>query len=73
MVLAITNLTRLTSGFFLQELDRRRHLLRLWPCPPAPDRPLPTAFGDLFGSIEAGNRGGIHVRGQRLCTPFDGE
>ena len=56
-----------------QDLEERRHLLRLWVAPPAPDRPLPDAFAELFDSTEAGNRGGIHVPGFKLTTPFDGE
>lgn len=55
------------------ETDRRRHLFRLWVSPPAPDRPLPPDFAELFGGVEPGNRGGITVPGQKLCTPLDGE
>jgi hypothetical protein len=55
------------------ELERRRHLFRLWVSPPAPDRPLPPDFAELFDSVEPGSRGGITVPGQRLCTPLDGE
>lgn len=51
----------------------RRHLFRLWVAPPAPDRPLPPDYAELFGSTEEGNRGGITVPGQKLCTPLDGE
>jgi len=65
--------TLLMHGCMLQALDQRRHLLRLWVSPPPPDRPLPEAFAELFDSVEAGARGGIHVPGFRLTTPFDGE
>lgn len=45
------------------ELDRRRHLLRLWLAPPN-GRPLPTAFAERYGSIDQGTRrGGIRVPG----------
>lgn len=40
------------------ELDRRRHLLRLWLCSPAA-RPLPEAFAQKFGQVDIGDRGGI--------------
>lgn len=43
------------------DIDQRRHLLRLWLAPPV-DRPLPESFLEIYGgSIEVGNRGGIHV------------
>ena len=63
----------LIADFTLQALDQRRHLLRLWVSPPPPDRPLPEAFAELFDSVEVGARGGIHVPGYKLTTPFDGE
>jgi Taurine catabolism dioxygenase TauD, TfdA family len=47
------------------EPERRRHLLRLWLSPPR-GRPLPTAYAQRYGSVEIGNRGGIHLPGQRL-------
>ena len=65
--------TLLMHDCMSQALDQRRHLLRLWVSPPPPDRPLPEAFAELFDSVEAGSRGGIHVPGFRLTTPFDGE
>ena len=40
------------------ELDKRRHLLRLWLCTPN-SRPLPEAFAQRFGSVEVGDRGGV--------------
>jgi hypothetical protein len=52
------------------ELDRRRHLLRLWlACPGA--RPLPEAFAARYGSVEIGNRGGIVVPGTELDVPLE--
>jgi len=40
---------------------RRRHLLRLWLCPPT-GRRLPAAFAERYGSIEIGRRGGVVPR-----------
>lgn len=40
---------------------RRRHLLRLWLCPPI-GRRLPAAFAERYGSIEVGRRGGVAPR-----------
>ena len=51
------------------EPERRRHLLRLWICPPdAP--PLPPDFADRYGGIEIGNRGGIVVPGAQQVAPL---
>ena len=41
--------------------ERRRHLLRLWLCPPI-GRRLPPAFAERYGSIEIGQRGGVVPR-----------
>jgi hypothetical protein len=48
---------------FLDDPDpaRRRHLLRLWLCPPI-GRRLPAAFAERYGSIEVGRRGGVVPR-----------
>jgi len=43
------------------EPARRRHLLRLWLCPPV-GRRLPHAFMERYGSIEIGRRGGVVPR-----------
>ncbi|MFY0614755.1 MAG: TauD/TfdA family dioxygenase [Hyphomicrobiaceae bacterium] len=52
------------------ELDRKRHLLRLWLA--APDaRPLPEIYAQRFGTIEIGNRGGIVVPGSELNAPLE--
>jgi hypothetical protein len=40
---------------------RRRHLLRLWLCPPI-GRRLPAAFTERYGAIEIGRRGGVVPR-----------
>jgi hypothetical protein len=47
------------------EPERRRHLLRLWLCPPD-GRPLPPAFADRYGGVTIGDRGGIVVPGTKL-------
>ncbi len=54
------------------ELDKRRHLLRLWLSVPG-DRPLPEEFATRFGSVEIGNRGGIVVPGTEFCVPWTRE
>lgn len=55
------------------EVDRKRHLLRLW-LSPIEDRPLPPHYAELLGgSVEVGNRGGIHVQGVDLCITQDAE
>src|SRR4051812_44492201 len=50
------------------EPERHRHLLRLWLCP-ANGRPLPPVFAPRYGSVTAGDRGGIAVPGMRLNVP----
>jgi len=53
------------------EPERKRHLLRLWLASPAA-RPLPDIYRQRYGSVEIGNRGGIHEkfrpRGPRMQT-----
>lgn len=46
---------------------RRRHLLRLWLCPPV-GRRLPAAFAERYGSIEIGRRGGVVPRAARVIA-----
>lgn len=41
-----------------EEVDRKRHLLRLWLSIPG-DRPLPSIFASRFGTVEQGKRGGV--------------
>ena len=55
-----------------QELERRRHLLRLW-VSPGNERPLPEAYAELYGSVTVGNRGGIRVPGYSLTIPLEAE
>jgi len=52
------------------EPERKRHLLRLWLAPPNA-RPLPEVFAQRFGSVTAGDRGGIAVKGSRPTITFD--
>jgi hypothetical protein len=55
------------------EPERKRHLLRLWLAPPNA-RPLPPAFAERYGTIEAGTRrGGISVPGVTPWVPLDPE
>jgi hypothetical protein len=43
------------------EPERRRHLFRLW-LAPANGRPLPPSFGQRYGTLTPGDRGGIVTR-----------
>jgi hypothetical protein len=51
------------------EPARKRHLLRLWLCPPD-GRPLPPCFAPRYGSVTIGDRGGIVVPDARLTVPL---
>ena len=50
--------------------SRKRHLLRLWLCPPD-GRPLPPAFAIRYGSVTVGDRGGIVVHGTTPHAPLE--
>lgn len=50
--------------------SQRRHLMRLWLSIDG-DRPLPECFRERYGSIEIGNRGGIHTKNTKLNAPLD--
>lgn len=52
------------------ELDKRRHLLRLWLSVPN-DRELPEVFSERFGTTTIGNRGGIIVEDTQTHVPLD--
>jgi hypothetical protein len=52
------------------EPERKRHLLRLW-LAAANGRPLDPTLAQRFGSVEIGNRGGIHCAGARLHAPLE--
>jgi len=54
------------------EPERKRHLLRLW-LAPEHARPLPPVFAERYGSIVAGERGGIMVPGTRHTIPWEAE
>jgi hypothetical protein len=51
------------------EVERRRHLLRLW-LAPAQARQLPPVFAECYGGLTAGDRGGIICEGTRLHAPL---
>ena len=51
------------------EPERKRHLLRLWLCPPN-GRPLPERYADRWGSVTIGDRGGIVCPGTKLHAPL---
>jgi hypothetical protein len=51
------------------EPERKRHLLRLW-LAPAGARPLPAVYAERFGSVAAGDRGGVVVEGTRRIVPL---
>ena len=52
------------------EPHRKRHLLRLW-LAPVEARRLPEVYAERFGSITAGERGGVSVPGVRATVPFE--
>ncbi len=52
------------------EIERKRHLLRLW-LSPDDGRPLPDSFMERYLSTEIGNRGGISVPGMELNVPLE--
>ncbi len=51
------------------EMERKRHLLRLWLAPPGA-RPLPQVFAECYGDLTIGDRGGIICKGTRLQAPL---
>jgi hypothetical protein len=51
------------------EVERKRHLLRLWLAPPNA-RPLPPVFAECYGDITIGDRGGIICEGTRQHAPL---
>lgn len=54
------------------EPERKRHLLRLWLSPPN-GRPLPERYAARWGSVKAGERGGVFLPGTRLRAPLEPE
>jgi Taurine catabolism dioxygenase TauD, TfdA family len=51
------------------EVERKRHLLRLWLAPPGA-RALPPVFAECYGGVVPGDRGGIICPGTRLHAPL---
>jgi hypothetical protein len=51
------------------ETERKRHLLRLW-LAPAGARALPEVYAERFGSVTAGDRGGVVVEGTTPTVPL---
>jgi hypothetical protein len=51
------------------EVQRKRHLLRLWLSPPGA-RQLPPVFAVCYGGVTIGDRGGIICKGTRLHAPL---
>ena len=51
------------------EPERKRHLLRLWLCPPN-GRPLPERYAARWGSVTIGDRGGIVCPETKLHAPL---
>ena len=51
------------------EVERKRHLLRLWLAAPGA-RPLPEVFAPRYGSTVVGDRGGIVCEKTRLHAPL---
>jgi hypothetical protein len=58
-----------------QDVDQRRHLLRLWVAPTAEDgaHPLAPAFAELYHSTQPGARGGIYIEGYTETIPLEAE
>ncbi len=55
------------------ELERKRHLLRLW-LSTNHGWELPPVFAEKYGALERGKRrGGIHVPGMELTAPLEAE
>jgi len=52
------------------EPERKRHLLRLWLCPPV-GRALPPEFATRYGSVTIGDRGGVAPPGTRPIAPLE--
>jgi len=52
------------------DIERKRHLLRLWLAIPE-SRPLPPVYAQRFGKIDIGDRGGIIVPGSSMNAPLE--
>ena len=51
------------------EVERKRHLLRLW-LAPSGARTLPPVFAECYGGLTPGDRGGIICEGTKLHAPL---
>ena len=51
------------------EAEKKRHLLRLWLCPPD-GRTLPPVFAECYGGVTVGDRGGIVCKQTQLHAPL---
>lgn len=55
------------------DIDKRRHLLRLW-LSPEDSRPLPQTYSEILGgSVQPGKRGGIRIDGFSESIPLEAE
>lgn len=63
---------RRSSFVDYEDVDKRRHLLRLW-VSPTDNRPLPEEYAELWNNTVPGERGGINVEGQKLTVPLEAE
>jgi len=52
------------------DIERKRHLLRLWLSPEGA-RPLPPVFAEVYGALTIGDRGGIICKDTRLHAPLE--
>ena len=52
------------------DIERKRHLLRLWLSPDGA-RPLPPVFTEVYGALTIGDRGGIICKETRLHAPLE--
>jgi hypothetical protein len=52
------------------EIEKKRHLLRLWLAVPDA-RPLPEIYAQRFGKVDIGDRGGIIVPGSKMNAPLE--
>jgi hypothetical protein len=59
-----------TAFVDFQELEKRRHLLRLWLAVPGA-RPLPPIYAERYGQVDIGDRGGIIVPGAMMNAPLE--
>lgn len=56
----------------MQDINQRRHLLRLW-LAPEDSQPLPERYAELWGVVTPGNREGIQIERFKECIPLEAE